>query len=167
MKILKYYIILMLLSSTLFAQSGKIPVFETGNIKTPPGANYEFIISKAKQETDAYFGGWRSEWIIDTVFFEGETREEADGDMVTIINPAFCVHSWAKQDIRKPVIMCYVGYSGVDQRGDPARWGFEEWICRDCLRWVRAKENRILIEPPKSEFELLKERVIESIKRRK
>jgi len=103
---------------------------------------------------------WESEWIIDTILFEGREYWEEN---FYLIKPDLCVHQWVKKDLRIKTI-CYDLH---DSRGCPDTWGLEEWICKNCLRYIRTKENRILVEPPKSEFELLKERVIEAIKKGK
>lgn len=88
---------------------------------------------------------WKSEWDIDTVLNVGDEK---------------CFHDWVKENLRMPsTISCLVFH---DSRGCPDNWGREEWICRKCLRDVIVSENRILLpekEKPKSEFEILKEKI--------
>ena len=144
---MKTLILIMLLNGLAFCQSGSIPL--EGKWTTLPYFS-KVGIKLNGQEI------WRSEWVEDTVFFKGKPQYIAGEGLIIGID---CIHDWVKKDVRpESYISCSVMH---DSRGCPDKWGLEEWICRNCLKWVRMKENRIIVEPSKSEFEQLKDKIKE------
>lgn len=87
------------------------------------------------------------ERIIDTIYNKGSEN---------------CIHEWVSKDVNNSPynknMSCFVSH---DSRGCPDTWAVKERICRNCLRYIRVHENRVLDEVIKqeSEFDKLKKRI--------
>jgi hypothetical protein len=91
---------------------------------------------------------WDTYWDLHSVEFEGDT---------------LCQHDFAIEKKSKGLKYgCLVLH---DIRGCPDNWDQKIMICRKCLRKVVYHERRELIEVPKSEMEILEEKVQERIKK--
>jgi hypothetical protein len=91
---------------------------------------------------------WESEWILQEIVFVGDTT---------------CEHSFAtKKESKNGRIGCCVLH---DSRGCPDNWDKLTKICRKCYREEVWYENRILVKPIPTEFEILEQKVQDKLKK--